>query len=275
MTFSEANEEMSRIAERFLRLRQEGKVGLVPFITAGDPNLPRTLELLFCLAESGADVIELGMPFSDPMADGPTIQAASERALKNDFGLPEVLELVEKFRARFDTPLLLFGYYNPVFSFGEEKFVSEAQESGVDGVLIVDLPPEEGESLRGLAQKAGLDVIYLVAPTTPDDRMAEVAAVASGFIYYVCVTGVTGERASVSTTIPRDVARIRKHSRLPVGVGFGIGTPEQAAAVAREADAVVVGSAIVRIVGKHGDSDQMVSKVREFVSALRRGIDER
>ncbi|HUT52048.1 MAG TPA: tryptophan synthase subunit alpha [bacterium] len=266
---------MSRIGKHFDQLKKEGRVGLVPFITAGDPNLPRTLELLEALAEAGADVIELGMPFSDPMADGPTIQAASERALKNYFGLPELFELVENFRKRHDTPLLLFGYYNPVFSFGEEKFVSEAQESGVDGILIVDLPPEEGEGLRGLARKAGLDVIYLTAPTTPDGRMAEIAAVASGFIYYVCVTGVTGERASVSTTIPRDVARIRKYSALPVAVGFGISTPEQAAAVAREADAVVVGSAIVRIVGEYGDSDEMVGKVREFVSALRRGIDER
>ncbi len=266
---------MSRIGKRFDKLKKEGRVGLVPFITAGDPTLARTLELLHVLAEAGADVIELGMPFSDPMADGPTIQAASERALKNYFGLPEVFALVEKFRARHDTPVLLFGYYNPVFSFGEEKFVSEAEEAGVDGLLIVDLPPEEGEGLRSLANQAGLDVIYLTAPTTPDDRMAEIAAVAGGFIYYVCVTGVTGERAKVSTTISRDVGRIKKYSPLPVGVGFGISTPAQAAEVAREADAVVVGSAIVRIVGEYGDSDAMVEKVREFVAALRKGIDGR
>jgi tryptophan synthase alpha chain len=264
---------MSRIEKHFKVLKSEGRTGLVPFITAGDPNLGRTLELLNVLAKAGSDVIELGMPFSDPMADGPTIQAASERALKNDFGISEVLSLVEKFRENHDTPVLLFGYYNPVFIYGEERLISEAEEAGVDGLLIVDLPPEEGETLRGFAGNAGLDMIYLVAPTTPDDRMAEIAEVAGGFIYYVCVTGVTGERASVSLTIPRDVKRIKKHSDLPVAVGFGISTPDQAAEVAREADAVVVGSAIVSIIGKYGDTDEMVKKVDEFIRSLRKGID--
>ncbi len=263
---------MSRIEKKFSELRRAGRAGLIPFITAGDPGLARTEELLYCLADSGADVIELGMPFSDPMADGPTIQAASERALKNDFGLEQVLSLVERFRQRYDVPLLLFGYYNPVFSFGEERLVSEAQEAGVDGFLIVDLPPEEGEGLRALASGAGLDVIYLVAPTSPDERIKKIAAVASGFIYYVAVTGVTGARDTLAETIPNDVARIKRYSDLPVAVGFGISKPEHASKVAQHADAVVVGSAIVNLIGEYGHSDEMVSKVREFVSALHKGV---
>jgi tryptophan synthase alpha chain len=264
---------MSRIKERFDRLTREHKTGFIPFISAGDPNLARTRQLMNTLAQAGADVIELGMPFSDPMADGPTIQAASERALRNDFGLPEIFELVHDFRKGHDAPVLLFGYYNPVFSFGEERFVSEAQEAGADGMLIVDLPPEEGVELRRLAGAADLDPIYLVAPTTPDDRIREIAAAASGFIYYVCVTGVTGARAAVSETIPGDVARIKKYSDLPVAVGFGISTPAQAADVARHGDAVVVGSAIVSVIGRLGDTDEMVRSVGQFARDLRAGID--
>ena len=264
---------MSRIEARFRKLAAEGRVGFIPFITAGDPDLARTAELLLSLSRAGADVIELGMPFSDPMADGPTIQAASERALKNDFGLPEIFRLVEDFRQVSDVPVLLFGYYNPVFSYGEERFVSEAEEAGVDGLLIVDLPPEEGEDLRRIAAGAGIDTIYLVAPTTPDDRIAEIARVASGFIYYVCVTGVTGARAQVSTTIPRDVARIKQQSPLPVAVGFGISTPAQAAEVARTADAVVVGSALVGLIGREGGRPELAVTVEEFARSLRAGID--
>ncbi len=263
---------MSRLAKRFEELKKEGKAGFIPFITAGDPTLARTAELLDVLAESGADVIELGMPFSDPMADGPTIQAASERALKNDFGIEEILELAGDFRKRHDVPLILFGYYNPVFSYGEERLMSEAQDSGVDGFLIVDLPPEEGEDMLRYADGAGVDVIYLIAPTTPDSRIEKIARVARGFVYYVCVTGVTGARATVSTTIARDVERIRRHIDLPVAVGFGISTPEQAAEVARRADAVVVGSAIVSMIGKLGDTDEMVGKVGEFAAALSAGV---
>jgi len=262
---------MSRIKTRFETLATDGRAGFIPFITAGDPNLERTAELLDILAGNGADVIELGMPFSDPMADGPTIQLASERALKNDFGLPEIFELVDRFRQKHDTPLILFGYYNPVFAYGEERFISEADECGVDGALVVDLPPEEGEGLRGFADSAGLDMIYLVAPTTPDGRIEEIAAKARGFIYYVCVTGVTGAREAVSDTIPADVARIKKFSELPVAVGFGISTPEQAAEVAAHSDAVVVGSAIVSLIGRHGDSDQMVRAVSDFAGSLAKG----
>lgn len=264
---------MSRIEKCFNDLSKAGQAGLIPFITAGDPGLPRTLELMHCLAECGADLIELGMPFSDPMADGPTIQLASERALKNDFGICEVLELVSKFRQSSEVPVILFGYYNPVLAYGEERLAGEAQEAGVDGFLIVDLPPEEGKNMLDLSRASGLEIIYLLAPTTPDDRIAEVVAVAGGFIYYVCVTGVTGARETVSNTIPRDVKRIKSHTDLPVAVGFGISTPEQAADVACHADAVVVGSAIVSMVGKYGDSDLMVQKVEEFVKSLRAGVD--
>ena len=267
---------MSRIRLCFQRLRAQNRAALIPFITAGDPNLERTYQLMLALVDAGADLIELGMPFSDPMADGPTIQAASERALKNDFGLEGPLELVRRFRGfRPELPVILFGYYNPVFRFGEERLVSEAEESGVDGFLIVDLPPEEGEALRGLAGSAGLDVIYLVAPTTPDDRIAEIAAVARGFIYYVSVIGVTGARTALSASVAPDVARIRKYSSLPVAAGFGISTPAQAAQAARAADGVVVGSAIVSMVGQYGDTDEMVSRVAEFTRGLREAMDRR
>ncbi|MFO8057626.1 MAG: tryptophan synthase subunit alpha [bacterium] len=263
---------MKRIEKTFIRTRSEGRTAFIPFITAGDPDLSTTLQLLFCLSDAGADLIELGVPFSDPMADGPTIQAASERALKNDFGIAEVLEVVARFREGRDTPVVLFGYYNPVFSYGEERLSSEAQEAGVDGFLLVDLPPEEGSNMRSLARAAGMEVIYLVAPTTPDDRLEEICRVAGGFIYYVCVTGVTGARTEVSTTIAADVKRIKKLSDLPVAVGFGISTPEQAARVAEHADAVVVGSAIVSVIGKHGDSPRLVDEVREFAGSLATGV---
>ncbi len=263
---------MKRTEKAFAVAKSEGRAAFIPFITAGDPDLETTGKLLRCLDEAGADLIELGIPFSDPMADGPTIQEASERALKNDFGIPEVLEVVERFRQKSETPVILFGYYNPVFSYGEERLAGEAQEAGVDGLLLVDLPPEEGGNMRSLAQAAEMDIIYLMAPTTPDDRMEEICQVAGGFIYYVCVTGVTGARTEVSTTIARDVKRIKSLSDLPVAVGFGISTPEQAAEVARHADAVVVGSAIVGLIGKHGGSPQLIDKVREFTSSLVSGV---
>ncbi len=263
---------MNRTENSFARARSEGRAAFIPFITAGDPDLGTTFKLLECLDRAGADLIELGVPFSDPMADGPTIQEASERALKNDFGIPEVLDLVARFREKSDTPLILFGYYNPVFSFGEERLAADAQEAGVDGLLIVDLPPEEGAGMRSLARAAKMDMIYLVAPTTPDDRMAEICRVAGGFLYYVCVTGVTGARTEVSTTIAGDVKRIKQLSDLPVAVGFGISTPDQAAQVAEHADAVVVGSAIVSLIGKHGSSPQLIDKVGEFAGTLVSGV---
>ena len=260
---------MSRIAGCFARATAEGRAAFIPFITAGDPTLSRTLQLMHALADAGADLIELGMPFSDPMADGPVIQAASERALQHGFGLEGPLDLVRRFReTRPDAPVILFGYYNPIYRFGEEKLVSEAEEAGLDGFLVVDLPPEEGGELRTASSAAGLDVIYLVAPTTPDDRIAEIVAQASGFIYYVSVTGVTGARAALSTTIARDVNRIKKYSKLPVAAGFGISTPKQAAEAAHTADGVVVGSALVKMIGELGDNDEMVKRVGAFAKSL-------
>ncbi len=265
---------MSRIEKKFLDLAGQGRKALIPYLTAGDPDLETTEKLLLALDHAGADIIELGMPFSDPMADGPTIQEASERALRNYFSADDVFALVERFRSRSDVPVLLFGYYNPIFKYGEERFCSMAQEVGVDGLLVVDLPPEEGSSLQAHCGDTGLDLIYLIAPTTPDERIRRVVAQGSGFIYYVAVTGVTGARTTLSDTIAQDVPRIKAATELPVAVGFGISSSEQAQEVAKHADAVVVGSAIVKIIGENGRSPDLIEKVTAFVKSLRQGVDK-
>ncbi len=263
---------MSRIGEKFAALKEQGQAGLVTYITAGDPDLATTEKLIQVLAESGADILELGVPFSDPMADGPTIQAAADRALKNPFSLDAIFSLVERVRKQSQVPILLFGYYNPIFKYGEERLVSVAEEAGVDGLLVVDLPPEEGEGLGKLCARAGLDLIYCLAPTSTDERIAIVTRAGSGFVYYVSVTGVTGARTELSRTIARDVARIKRQTSLPVAVGFGISTPEQAREVARHAEGVVVGSALVKVIERYGRSPELLLKVREFVAGLKAGI---
>jgi tryptophan synthase alpha chain len=246
---------MSRIADRFEVLKAEGRGGLVTFVTAGDPDLDTSREILFGLAAAGADLIELGMPFSDPMADGPAIQAGSLRALKGGMTLKKTLALVTEFRKRDnETPVVLMGYYNPIYIYGTEAFTADAKAAGVDGLIIVDLPPEEVHEIEGPARAAGIDIIYLTAPTSDDARLPVVVARASGFVYYVSITGITGTRSAAIGDIQSAVERIRRHTDLPIGVGFGIKTPEQAAEIASVANAAVVGSALVDIIAANLDA---------------------
>ncbi|MBI5049236.1 MAG: tryptophan synthase subunit alpha [Deltaproteobacteria bacterium] len=265
--------EKSRIGETFERLKANGEKALITFITAGDPNLRTNKEIIFELEKSGADVIELGIPFSDPMADGPTIQAASERALKKGATLKHVLELIKAIRKKSEIPIILFGYYNPIFAYGAKRFANDAENAGADGLLVVDLPPEEAQELKAYADNAGINLIFLLTPTSDDNRMRLVAEKASGFIYYVSVAGITGARKGLSGTIRKSVNKVRQFTSLPVSVGFGISTPEQAGKVSKWADGVVVGSAIVNVIEKNQNSPDLVKKVGEFVSRLKKGME--
>jgi len=260
---------MSRISETFIKLKQKGERALVTYITAGDPDLQTTESLLYCLASEGADIIELGVPFSDPMADGITIQRAFERALKTPFSLEAILTLVQKVRTRIETPIVLFGYYNPFYQYGLKKLCSAARQAGVDGLLVVDLPPEEAMNLKQEAQDQQLDMIFLLAPTSTDERIRRVAQLASGFIYYVSVTGVTGARESLAAMIDKNVARIKNAARLPVGVGFGISKPEHIRAMTAGVDAVIVGSAIIKIIEEHLNKQGLTDCVGTFVKSLK------
>ena len=236
----------TRIEQRFAELRAAKRAGLVIFVTAGDPTYEISREIVLGLPSSGADIIELGMPFTDPMADGPAIQASSLRALKNGQNMKKTLSLVREFRAKDQTtPIVLMGYYNPIYSYGVDKFLKDAGTAGVDGLIIVDLPPEEDSELCIPAIKAGINFIRLATPTTDDKRLPTVLNNTSGFVYYVSIMGITGTRAASDTDITAAVTRLKAHTDLPVAVGFGISTPERAAAVAKVADAAVVGSAIV------------------------------
>jgi tryptophan synthase alpha chain len=266
---------MGRLGHTFERLAAEGRKALITFITAGDPDLSTTGDLVLELERSGADIIELGIPFSDPMADGPTIQASSERALKAGVRLPDVLGLVSDARARSAVPIVLFGYYNPVFAYGIKRFALDAKEAGADGALVVDLPPEESGDLKRELGAAGLDLILLVTPTSDDARMRLVAGNASGFIYFVSVTGVTGARRGLPEGVAGRIKRLKRFTKIPVGVGFGISTPRQAAEVCRGADGAVVGSAIVNIIAAHANEprEALMREVGSFVSGLRKGID--
>jgi tryptophan synthase alpha chain len=237
---------MSRLEARFAALRAEGRGGLVTFVTAGDPNIELSVEILAGLPAAGADVIELGMPFTDPMADGPAIELASGRALAAGQNMVRTLAMVAAFRKTDnETPIVLMGYYNPIYAYGPEKFAADAGSAGVDGMIIVDLPPEEEAEFSIPARAAGIDMIRLVAPTTTDERITTLVENASGFVYYVSVRGITGTSSAAVSDIASNVARIRKQTDLPIAVGFGIRTPSQAADVAEVADAAVVGTAIV------------------------------
>jgi len=259
---------LGRIADSFTRLKAEKKKGFIPFITAGDPDLATTERLLIALAQSGATLIELGVPFSDPMADGPVIQRASERALKNNFGLQEILDVVARARKQIDIPIILFSYYNPLYQFGLKRLAVAAKEAGLDGVLVTDLSPEESGEFESELRACDLDMIFLVAPTSTDDRLKLVAERASGFIYAVSRAGVTGTRETVSAEAEKLTNRLRKFSDLPVAVGFGISNSEQVADVHRYADAVVVGSAIVAEMERLGDSPDLVERIGAFVTGL-------
>ncbi|NCC20938.1 MAG: tryptophan synthase subunit alpha [Alphaproteobacteria bacterium] len=265
----------NRIDRRFNSLKTKGRSGLVTFVTAGDPDYARSLEILNALPGAGADLIELGMPFSDPMADGPAIQAASQRALKSGANMKQTFQMVRAFReGHKKTPLVLMGYLNPVLAFGPLAFMDEAAESGVDGLIIVDLPPEEDVDIRVLARERDIHIIRLVAPTTDDARLPVVLKGAGGFLYFVSITGVTGTASADASKVAVSVARLRQSSDLPVAVGFGIKTPGDAAEMAKAADAVVVGSAIVTTIADHLDAPDMPQKVLEQVKALREALDQ-
>lgn len=264
---------MSRLDHVFKQLKQQGRPGLIPFITAGDPDLATSAELVRTLVAAGADVVELGFPFSDPSADGPTIQAASERALAAGTSLRGVLQLVAEVRKTSQVPIVLMGYFNPVYCYGVERFAADAAASGVDGLLLVDLPPEEAEEVLPSLNKHGVDMITLLAPTTPPERMKRLAEQGSGYLYYVSMTGVTGSRRLDPEDIRQAVTELRSLSPIPVGVGFGITTAEDAAAVGRYADAVVVGSALVKVIAENSQHQDLQQRVSDFVGTLRQSLD--
>ena len=264
---------MSRLQSRFAELKQQNRAALVTFVTAGDPDYASSLEILKGLPAAGADVIELGMPFTDPMADGPAIQLANIRALAAKQNLPKTLQMVREFRATdSSTPLVLMGYYNPIFAYGVERFIADAKEAGVDGLIIVDLPPEHNDELCEPAQAAGLDFIRLTTPTTDDQRLPTVLNGSSGFVYYVSVAGVTGAGAATMEHVEQAVARLRRHTDLPLCIGFGIRTPEHAADVARRADGVVVGSALVDQIAKAESPAQAIDGVLSLCAQLAEGV---
>ncbi len=274
--------KVSRIEALFAELKEKKEKALITFITAGDPDLPTTRKIILELVDKGADIIELGIPFSDPMADGPTIQMASERALASGTTTGKVLALVKEVRAEGCTaPIVLFGYYNPIFVYGLKRFAKDARRAGADGVLIVDLPPEESGDFKDALEDQGLDFVYLLTPTSDAFRIKLVASRASGFVYYVSVAGVTGARKKLATSLQAAVKRVKAGVDLPVGVGFGISTPEQAKAAAKGAEGVIVGSAIVNIIAKHGDKknstskvarQKMVAEVGRFVKGLKAAL---
>jgi tryptophan synthase alpha chain len=268
----------TRIDRRFAQLKTEGRAALVTFLTAGDPDPATSLALLRAIPAAGADVVELGMPFTDPMADGPAIQLSSQRALKAGQTLKKTLEMVRAFRQADDeTPLVLMGYYNPIYIYGVDRFLRDAKSAGVDGLIVVDLPPEEDEELCLPALKAGVNFIRLATPTTDDKRLPAVLANTSGFVYYVSITGITGAATPDPTKVATAVGRIKRHTTLPVAVGFGVRTAEQAATIASGADGVVVGSALVNALKASLDGDdkataKTVTVVVNLVAELARGV---
>jgi tryptophan synthase alpha chain len=259
----------NRIDDCFTHLRSQKRKGFIPYICAGDPNLAKTVELGLALEESGADLLELGLPFSDPLADGIVNQLAAQRALAAGATIRGVFDCVREIRRQSELPIVLYSYLNPIFQFGADKFHRDAEAAGVDGLLILDLPPEE-EGGDVAAGGIGANVLHirLVAPTTPTQRIEKIAKSAKGFLYYVSREGVTGAQDSIATSLPEKIAQLRKLSDLPIAVGFGISNPEQARGVAQHADAVVIGSAIVDLIAKHGDKPEMVEKVSAFARSI-------
>lgn len=259
---------MNRIEKKFTELKNVGRKGFIPFVTAGDPDLPTSLSIVQTLALEGVDIIELGVPFSDPMADGPTIQASSQRALANGVTLKDVLGLVGEFRTKFETPIVLFGYLNPLLQFGIEKFCDAVADAGVDGVLVTDVVDGEAHEISRLLAGKDIDLISLVAPTTSDERLAKIGERARGFVYAVSRAGVTGARNELSSTAEILVERARQFTDLPIAVGFGISTAEQVEGVWKYADAAVVGSALVTTIARANGPDEAVDAVRTFIRGL-------
>ena len=276
---SVAASNSTRISKRFAELRASGELGIVTYITAGDPSLDATLKFVLALAEAGADVIELGVPFSDPLADGPTIQRASERALKSGTTLAGVLDLVRRIRKSSQVPLVLFSYYNPILQMGLEKFASAAASAGADGVLATDLTPEESEDYRRIMRLHSLDTIFLGAPTSTDERLAKIAACSSGLLYLISRTGVTGAKDSLPDDLPALLRRARSVTVLPIAVGFGISLPGHVSVLGGLADAAVVGSALVSEIEKaksvDGAANALAERVRSLKEAARHGLSRR
>ncbi|MGE5172717.1 MAG: tryptophan synthase subunit alpha [Betaproteobacteria bacterium] len=264
---------MSRIKNTFNRLKKKNETALIPYVMAGDPDLATTKKLILEMERAGSDIIELGAPFSDPLADGPTIQKAAIRALKNHTSIADVLGLVSDVRLTSKIPLILMTYYNLIFKYGEERFVHDAVAAGLDGIILPDLPPEEAGTLIPPAKKAGLDTIFLLAPTSTADRINLVCKVSQGFVYYVSLTGVTGARTDVQHSVKDSLQKIKSVTDKPVAVGFGISSPDQAAQVAHwGADGVIVGSALVKVIEENGNSPELVEKATAFVKALKQGV---
>lgn len=266
---SQTLQNLSRISKRFAELRANGELGIVTYITAGDPTLDATLDFVLALDEAGADVIELGVPFSDPLADGLTIQRASERALKGGASLAGVLELVRRIRKSSQVPLVLFSYFNPIVQMGLEKFAKNAAITGADGVLITDLPPEESDDYRRILHGNHLDMIFLAAPTSTDERLQKIAACSSGFLYLISRTGVTGAKDSLPDDLPALLRRTRNFTSLPIAVGFGISLPGHVSVLGGLADAAVVGSALVSEIEKHSSISAASAALRERVRLLK------
>ena len=260
---------MGRIEEKLDDLKKKGEKALIVYLTAGDPSLEKTYEIILGLDGAGVDILEIGIPFSDPTADGPVIQAASQRALKGGTTLQDILDMIEKVRKVSEIAIVLFGYYNPVFIYGNERFAGRAKEVGVDGILVVDLPTEESGELKRYTDRSGIDFISLITPTSDDDRIKKIAGKASGFIYYVSITGITGTKKPKVADIKRDIERIRRITSLPVAVGFGISTPGQVGEIARYADGVVVGSAFVKLIEENGNSEDLAEIVSSFARELK------
>jgi tryptophan synthase alpha chain len=261
---------MKRIEKKFASLRAKNEKALVVYLTAGDPSLSITKKLILGLEKAGVDILEIGVPFSDPTADGPVIQAASQRALKSGTTLQGVLDLVAEVRKVSEIPIVLFGYFNPIFAYGVKKFSEAAHTAGVDGVLVVDLPYEEAKELRIYTDAIGIDFISLIAPTTDTKRLGIIAADATGFLYYISITGITGTTAPKIENIKKEVGKIRKITKLPIVVGFGISKPQQAREIARFADGIVIGSAVVSMINENRKNRDLVKIVSDYVSGIKK-----
>lgn len=263
---------MDRLEKVLQRIKEKGEKALVAYITAGDPDLVMTRELILALASSGVDIVEVGVPFSDPVADGPIIQAASRRALGKGTTLSAILDMIGSVRQVADIPMILFGYYNPIFVYGNERFARKAQEAGLDGVLVADLPLEEAKELRRYTDPKGIAFISLIAPTTPDKRIDTISRHSRGFLYLISITGVTGTTRPEADTIKKEVERIRTITRLPLMVGFGISRPEQVTAMAPYIDGVVVGSAFMRLIEENRDREDLVAACSRFAREMKRAL---